>query len=127
MREGSRRGSALIPQGAARHSPGWLRQRGTREAGWAGGERASEREREGEQGGELGNSAQPWPSDATTTGTLIIGREAEGKYGLGSKGDLEEAPEVRTAKQNEGCYNSTSDRVVTSPGAETGLYLLLNS
>lgn len=39
MREGSRRGSALIPQGAARHSPGWLRQRGRREAGWADGER----------------------------------------------------------------------------------------
>lgn len=39
MREGSRRGSALIPQGAARHSPGWLRQRGRREAGRAVGER----------------------------------------------------------------------------------------
>lgn len=39
VREGSRRGSALIPQGAARHSPGWLRQRGRREAGRADEER----------------------------------------------------------------------------------------
>lgn len=46
MREGSRRGSALIPQGAARHSPGWLRHRGRREAGWADGER-------GEVGGRV--------------------------------------------------------------------------
>lgn len=47
VREGSRRGSALIPQGAARHSPGWLRQRGRRErqAGLTGRERGEARGR----------------------------------------------------------------------------------
>lgn len=92
VREGSRRGSALIPQGAARHSPGWLRQRGRREAGWADGER-------GEAGGELGNSAKLWPTGTTTTGTPRIQREeTEGKYGLGLKWDVEETLKLKRAK-----------------------------
>lgn len=102
MREGSRRGSALIPQGAARHSPGWLRQRGKREAGWADGERER-----GEAGGRLGNSAQLWTIDTTTTGTLRIQRqETQGKCGVGVKRCMEEAlrlkaPESKFNKQND--------------------------
>ena len=88
VREGSRRGSALIPQGAARHSPGWLRQeRGRREAGSADGERGGvggggrEGER-GEAGGDLGNSAQTWPTGVTAAGSRRGGRdEVEGRCG----------------------------------------------
>ena len=60
MREESRRGSALIPQGAARRSPGWLRRRGRRrEAGWAGGERERGRGGGGGRGGGDGGATAP--------------------------------------------------------------------
>jgi len=48
------------------------------------GERQAGLTERGEVWGELGNSAQLWPTAATTTGTMRIQREeTEGKYGLG--------------------------------------------
>lgn len=85
VREGSRRGSALIPQGAARHSPGWLRQRGRREAGRADEER--------ERGGR-GRVRQQRPAVAdwhnyNRDSENTEGRD-RGKMWVGLKWDVEE-------------------------------------
>lgn len=92
MREGSRRGSALIPQGAARHSPGWLRQRGRREAGCAAG-----RER-----GGVERVRQQRPAVAERRNYTGGSESGEGGDGAGSKrGRVHRVTEANSVRANQ--------------------------
>lgn len=77
-------GERSDPAGSSSAQPGLAeaeRQERGRQGCW--------RER-GEEGGELGNSAQLWPTDTTTTGIQGLQSEETGKMWVGFKWHAEE-------------------------------------